>query len=176
MLLNVVIAILQLNFLFISYTVERAYCSGPLDINDDTPLVKATITFCEQYNPLFLARPEWVVQATCIHANCFWILYGSILLTAAKDWWNRRWIQNLLLLGVGAKCNAVLFYHYMEFTSDTPPPNVWAYFGAEGAYMVSIGLVLYKIFSTSCQNSPPSIDDTATTRISTTSVGSKKLA
>jgi hypothetical protein len=173
MSLNVVIAILQLNFLFMSYTVERAYCKGPLDIHDDTPLVKTTIRFSEQYNPLFLDRPDWVVQATCIHAKCFWMLYGTILVTSLGDWWHRRWIQNVLLLGLGAKWNAVLFYHYMEFTSDTPPPNILAYFAAEGSYMVSIGLVLYKIFSTPCQN-PPVTTIATTADITTTSVGSKK--
>jgi hypothetical protein len=153
MWLNVIIAFLQLNFLFMSYTVERAYCKGPLETTDTTPLVKTTIEFCEQYNPLFLERPTWLVEATCIHAQLFWILYTAILIMAISNSWGHRVLQNIILLGLGAKLNAVLFYHYMEFTSDQPPPNLLAYFGAEGAYMVSIGLVLYKIFTTSCQDS-----------------------
>lgn len=154
--LNVVIVILQVQFLFMSATVERAYCQGPLDNNDTStnPLVQTTIAFCEQYNPLFLARPEWVVQATCIHYRFFWILYTTILITAGGNLWQySRTLQNVILLGVGAKLNAVLFYHYMEFTSDQPPPNLWAYFGAEGSYLVSIVLVLYKIFNTSTSTS-----------------------
>jgi hypothetical protein len=147
MIFKKLIAILQLNFLFMSYTVERAYCKGPLQADDPTPLVKTTIDFCEQYNPLFQARPEWVVKATCIHANCFWILYSIIFCTAILNAWSHRPLQNVILLGLGAKLNAVLFYHYMEFTSDMPPPNLMTYFGAEGAYMISIGLILYKIFS-----------------------------
>ncbi len=148
MVLNFIIATLQLNFLFMSYTVERAYCRAPLDSNDTTPLVQTTIAFCENYNPLFLERPEWLVTATCIHANYFWILYTTIFMTAVMDWWSKRMTQNIILLGLGAKLNAVLFYHYMEFTSHNPPPSLLAYFGAEGSYMVSIGLILYQIFST----------------------------
>ena len=29
---------------------------------------------------------------------------------------------------MGAKLNAILFYHVMEFTSTMPPPNIAAYF------------------------------------------------
>ncbi|KAG7371844.1 hypothetical protein IV203_017986 [Nitzschia inconspicua] len=165
MMLNVVIGILQANFLFMSYTVERAYCKGPLEQHDTTPLVQATIQFCEQYNPLFLNRPEWLVKATCVHCDYFWILYGGILFTSIGNLWDRRIIQYLILLGLGAKLYAVLFYHYMELTSDKPPPNLLAYFGAEGLYLVSIALVLYKVFTTPCSNE----------RATGTSVISKKM-
>ncbi|KAL3917512.1 MAG: hypothetical protein SGARI_007694 [Bacillariaceae sp.] len=148
MISNILIALLQLNFLFLSYTVERAYCQGPLQKDDPAPLIATTIDFCEQYNPYFLKRDEWLVKATCIHAHYFWILYTTIFLTAVFNAWGNRLLQNVILLGLGAKLNAVLFYHYMEFTSEIPPTNLLAYFGAEGAYIVSIGLVLYKIFAT----------------------------
>ena len=147
MLLNILVALLQLNFLFLSYTVERAYCAGPLRKDDPTPLIATTIEFCEHYNPYFEAREEWLVKATCIHAQYFWVLYTTIFFTSVFNAWGNRLLQNVILLGLGAKLNAVLFYHYMEFTSEMPPPNLLAYFGAEGAYMLSIGLILYKIFS-----------------------------
>jgi hypothetical protein len=145
--MDFVIGALQLVFMFTSFTVERAYCRAPLSDSDSTPLVQQTIVFCTQYNQLFLERPEWLVQATCIHANYSWMLYTLILVTAATASWHNRLLQKLILLGLGAKLYAVLFYHYMEFTSHLPPPNPVAYFGAEGAYMVSIALVLYKTLS-----------------------------
>lgn len=131
--------------MIMSATVERAYCRGPLDPLDTTFLVQETIDFAAQFNPLFEARPTWLVQATCLHAHYSWILYMAILFTSLGSLWHRRPLQTWILLGIGAKLYAVVFYHYMEFTSDMPPPNLWAYFGAEGVYMVSIALVLYKI-------------------------------
>lgn len=142
-----VVAALQIFFMFTSATIERAYCAGPLREDDTTPLVRQTIEFCRRYNPLFESRPLWLVDATCLHANYFWILYGTILVTALLNLWSSRQVQMVILVGIGAKLYAVLFYHYMEFTSDMPPPNPVAYFGAEGAYMVSIVLVLYKIIT-----------------------------
>ena len=143
--INYVLVALQLFFMFTSATVERAYCLAPLDPNDATPLVKQTIEFCQQYNQLFLARPRWLIEATCIHAYWSWMLYSTILVTATLDKWYLRSIQTVILLGIGMKLYAIVFYHYMEFTSDMPPPNPLAYFSAEGAYIVSIVLVLYKI-------------------------------
>jgi hypothetical protein len=159
MVLNFFIAALQINFMLISFTVEKAYCRGPLDVNDSTLLVKETIYFCENYNPLFLERPEWLVKATCVHGHCAWVLYSIILLTAALDLWKSRFFQSIILLGLGAKLYAVLFYHYMEFTSHLPPPDLLAYFGAEGAYMLSIVLILFKISFASSSSSSPSPSD-----------------
>lgn len=146
-MLDFVIGVLQLVFMFTSYTVESAYCRAPLSDSDDTPLVQQTIEFCKQYNPLFLERPEWLVQATCVHAKFFWMLYSLILATAATQSWHNRLLQKFILLGLGGKIYAVLFYHYMELTSHLPPPSLPAYFGSEGVYLVSIALVLYRIFS-----------------------------
>ena len=39
----------------------------------------------------------------------------------------------------------VAFYHFMEFTSSTPPPNLLPYFAAEGPYAVSVQMVLLKV-------------------------------
>lgn len=147
MIINYVLAGLQIMFIFTSFTVERAYCRGPLDPTDSTPLVKQTIEFCSHYNPLFESRPLWLVEATCVHANCYWILYLTILITALLDIWTVRSIQTMILLGIGSKLYAVLFYHYMEFTSSMPPPNPIVYFSAEGSYVISILLVLYKIIT-----------------------------
>jgi hypothetical protein len=149
MVLNAVIAALQVIFVFTSFTIEREYCHAPLDPTSSTPFVKETIDFGIEYNPLFHERPEWLVKATCIHAYGFWIMYSMVFYLAVTDRWARSKLLSLVFLPVflGAKVNAVFFYHYMEFTSHAPPPNLLAYFCAEGSYLVSIGLILYKLVS-----------------------------
>lgn len=51
-----------------------------------------------------------------------------------------------LLLFIGAKMNAIFFYHFMEFTSATPPENLGAYFSVEGPYILSMVMVIFKIY------------------------------
>ena len=50
-----------------------------------------------------------------------------------------------ILLFVGAKLYAIAFYHFMEFTSATPPPHPAAYFAVEGPCLFSVALVLMRI-------------------------------
>ena len=156
MSLNVVIAALQALFVFTSFTVEREYCHGPLDPTSSTPFVKETYDFGIQYNPLFHERPEWLVKATCVHAYGSWILYSLIFyLTFTNGWSTTNFALRQVILPtlMGCKVYAILFYHYMEFTSHAPPPNLLAYFGAEGSYLVSIGLVFYKLVSAASSTS-----------------------
>jgi len=153
-MLNVVIAAFQVMFIFSCFTIEREYCSAPLDPTSNTPLVARTVDFSINYNPLFHERPEWIVNATCIHSYMFWILYSLVFYMAVTDGWARSKLLGRVILPVllGSKIYAILFYHYMEFTSHSPPPNLLAYFGAEGGYLVSIGLVLYKLVSAVTSN------------------------
>ena len=166
-LLNTIIASLQVLFIFSALTIEKEYCLGPLDPTSNGLLVKQTYDFSIKYNPLFHNRPEWIVSATCIHANYFWIVYSLIFFIAITDGWNKTDNKMYTLLRqvivptlLGCKLNAILFYHYMEFTSDTPPPNLIAYFSAEGSYLISIGLVYYQLFTSAT---------TATTTVSASS-------
>mmetsp|Transcript_29 Transcript_29/g.76 ORF Transcript_29/g.76 Transcript_29/m.76 type:complete len:167 (-) Transcript_29:492-992(-) len=147
---NAVIAVLQVLFVFMSFTVELEYCHAPLDPTSTTPLVRQSIEYAIEYNPLFHARPEWMVKATCIHAYWFWMVYSLIFFLAVTDGWARWHLVRQVLLPVllGCKINAILFCHYMEFTSDLPPPSIAAYFGAECYYLLSIGLVFYKLVAT----------------------------
>jgi len=130
-------------FLTMNLTVERAYCHAPLSHTDTRFLIAETVDFCVMANPLFLARPEWMRMATCISAYGFCGFYALIALVTLTGMWGR--FRTVLTLFIGAKLNAILFYHIMEFTSATPPPNVVPYFAVESPYLVSIGLVLYKI-------------------------------
>lgn len=142
--LDVVIGIFQLYFLLMNATVERAYCAGPLG---NGFLHKVTIDFCSQHNKLFLERPVWMINATCFSAWGLSLLYLFILYNVFTDWHlmaYARW-QMFSLLFVGAKVYAILFYHYMEFTSASPPQNLLSYFSVEGPYLISIILVLFKI-------------------------------
>uniref|UniRef100_A0A7S4AXR7 Uncharacterized protein n=1 Tax=Pseudo-nitzschia australis TaxID=44445 RepID=A0A7S4AXR7_9STRA len=164
MCLNYLIAALQVLFVFTSFTVEREYCQAPLDPSSSTPFVKETYDFGIRYNPLFHSRPEWLVKATCIHAYGFWVLYSLVFYLAVTDGWalstTPAWLRRVLLPTLlGCKVNAILFYHYMEFTSDLPPPNLLAYFGSEGSYLVSIGLVFYKLALSAASSSSDATKD-----------------
>jgi hypothetical protein len=147
MVLNIVIAALQVIFVLSNLTVEQEYCQAPLDPTSRTLFVADTVDFSINYNPLFHERPEWLVKATCIHGYVFWALYSLIFYLAVTDGWARsKLLCNVVLpIFLGAKVYAIIFYHYMEFTSHAPPPNLLPYFGAEGGYIVSIGLVIYKL-------------------------------
>jgi len=151
MVLNLVIAALQVCFIVMNFTVEREYCHGPLDPTSTTPFVKDAYDFGIAYNPLFHEQPEWLVKATCVHAYGFWILYSLIFYLSVTDGWARSGSKVLtrviLPVFLGAKVYAILFYHFMEFTSHAPPPKLLPYFAAEGGYLVSIGLVFYKLVS-----------------------------
>mmetsp|Transcript_1727 Transcript_1727/g.3643 ORF Transcript_1727/g.3643 Transcript_1727/m.3643 type:complete len:180 (-) Transcript_1727:145-684(-) len=152
---NIIIAVLQVLFVSMSFTVEQEYCQGPLDPTSTTLFVKDTVDFSIAYNPLFHERPRWLVEATCIHAYGFWILYSTIFYLAITDGWSRPSLLTRVLvpIGIGAKLNAVVFYHYMEFTSHTPPTHLVPYFSAEGGYLVSLGLVIYKLASAASSDS-----------------------
>jgi hypothetical protein len=103
--------------------------------------------FCERYNPLFLLRPEWMRVATCVSAYVYCPFYALTIYVAVMGKW--RSLRTPLLMFIGAKLNAIAFYHAMEFTSFTPPPNVLMYFAVEGPYLVSIALALLRIAAAS---------------------------
>ena len=49
------------------------------------------------------------------------------------------------------KMNAIFFYHYMEFASSTPPENLIPYFSVEGPYIVSMALIICKVYTANVQ-------------------------
>mmetsp|Transcript_34662 Transcript_34662/g.49203 ORF Transcript_34662/g.49203 Transcript_34662/m.49203 type:complete len:154 (+) Transcript_34662:3-464(+) len=128
-------------------TVEQSYCNAPITSESTGFLLKETYDFCSAHNPLFMARPEWLQVATCGHGNFFWIFYSLTFITTILDLWHIKPIRFSLTMFLGAKLYAVAFYYYMELTSDTPP-NLVEFFGVEGSYAVSIGLVAYKLLTT----------------------------
>lgn len=84
-----------------------------------------------------------MVQATCISAYVLIFGYLLTLLSALTNQWKTLAIP--LLLFIGIKINAIFFYHYMEFTSNTPPEHLIPYFSVEGPYILSMLLVIYKV-------------------------------
>ena len=136
-------------------TVERCYCHHTVHecVAQGSFLAVETLDFVKVYNPLFLARPEWIRVATCISAYGFCPFYLLIAFAAALDQWPRfRWPITIF---IGAKLNALLYYHTMEFLSATPPPNIVPYFGVEGPYLVSIALVCWRMSTASAAEAKP---------------------
>jgi hypothetical protein len=144
---NIILCTLQVYFILMSLTVERSYCDRPLVDGDSGFLMQQTYDFSVQHNPLFLERPEWLQKATCVHCKVFPFYYTAVFFAALLDLWHIRPLQMIFLLFVGAKLYAVVFYHYMEFTSHVPPQNLVPYFAMEGQYLASISMVLYKIYA-----------------------------
>mmetsp|Transcript_23973 Transcript_23973/g.77153 ORF Transcript_23973/g.77153 Transcript_23973/m.77153 type:complete len:98 (+) Transcript_23973:47-340(+) len=59
--IDAVILLLQVYFVVMNVTVERLYCRSELR---EGFLVRETLAFCAKYNPLFLARPPWIVAVS----------------------------------------------------------------------------------------------------------------
>ena len=97
-------------------THHRSYCERELKAGDTGFLIPETIDFCVQHNPLFLERPDWLRNATCISAYIFPAGYLFILWVALMGHWRRFYVTVPVLLFVGVKLNAIYFYHIMEFT------------------------------------------------------------
>lgn len=143
-LINIVLILLQCYFLLMNVTVENTYCLT--DFTDTSAfLVQETIDFCVENNRYFLTRPEWLVMATCVSSYGLAVGYLFTLWVALRNHWHKSYVVVPCLLFVGAKMYAIGFYHLMEFTSDTPPTNLVPYFAAEGPYVVSMLLIVYKI-------------------------------
>ena len=148
-LLDGLVFLLMCYFMLMNVTVERSYCPAPITRESTCFLCQETVDFCEAHNPLFLERPEWMRLATCFSAYGFLPFYAIIALACLTDGWKEKRFRVPILLFLGAKLNALLFYHAMEFLSHAPPQNLVAYFGVEGPYLVSIALVLNKIAASS---------------------------
>ena len=115
--LTIIVVLLQVYFITMNMTVERLYCHEELKAGDTRFLIPETVDFCKANNPLFLARPEWLRVATCCSAYGLVWGYALVLYAAVANSWHRLRIP--LLLFVGAKMNAIVFYHIMEVPSMT---------------------------------------------------------
>ena len=143
--IDILLVALQAYFVLMNVTVERCYCH--LTVGECVArghfLAAETQEFCLKYNPLFLARPEWMRIATCMSAYAFAPCYVMIGCAAIFDKWVA--LKMPICFFIGAKLYALMFYHTSEFLSSTPPQDPVIYFSVEGPYLVSIALVLYRI-------------------------------
>ena len=152
--INLLLLALMAYFILMNVTVERCYCKMTMGecAAEKWLLAVETIDFCTKYNPLFLARPEYLRVATCWSAYVFVWGYVLIAIAAFFDMWSRLKVP--LAIFIGAKLNAIAYYHIMEFLSSTPPPALVPYFGVEGPYIVSIGIVIYKLVNAPDEPAP----------------------
>lgn len=129
-----------------NFTVENTYCHT--DFSDTSKfLVQDTIDFCTENNRYFLARPDWLVYATCISSYGLAVGYLFTLWIAIANHWSKSYVVIPSLLFIGGKMYALFLYHLMEFTSEIPPTNLVPYFLTEGPYLLSMAMVLFKISS-----------------------------
>jgi hypothetical protein len=112
-----------------------------MDPNDNRFMMPETYDFSVKYNPLFLERPKWLKIATCMSA--FGFLPFHIILLASYLFGINSARPAAFMFG-GVKLYALFFYHYMEFTSSTPPPNLVAYWLPEGPYLIALFGTLWR--------------------------------
>jgi len=146
---DILLFLLQCYFMLMNVTVERSYCAAPITAESTCFLCPETVAFCEKYNRLFLARDEWMRLATCFSAYGFLPFYALIAAAAATGAW--RACRTPILLFVGAKLYALVFYHAMEFASAAPPQHLVPYFAVEGPYLLSGFLVIRKVLAASAK-------------------------
>jgi len=94
---------------------------------------------------LFLLRPEWLRVATCFSA--YGLLLGNMAVAASAASGFTRY-RGVVTLYIGAKVYALIFYHWLEYTSATPPEDHMAYWSAESPYLVAMGLVCWRLATT----------------------------
>ena len=118
---NLLLVLLNCYFMLSCLAIERCYCHDPMSPDDTRLLMKTTYEFTKEHNRLFMQRPEWLRKATCISAYGFCPFYLLIAVTALFDAWDGSH-RMLITLFIGAKINALFFYHFMEYTDPELPP------------------------------------------------------
>jgi hypothetical protein len=148
MLFKITILLLYTYFATLHMTVERNYCYETVEqsAGRNTFLSRETLDFAKVANPTFADRPEWLRVATCMSAYGF-LVGGAV--TTVTILFEISMLVKLVVLYMGAKLYALLFYHGMEFLSvgATAPPREYLlhYWAAEGPYFVFIILVLFRL-------------------------------
>ena len=117
------VVVLQVYFVFMNFVVEQRYCHAPLSPDQDGFLAVETYEFSSLNNRLFLARPEWMRQATCVSGYIFWIGYVTVIFATLTDSWRELAVP--LLLFSGAKIYALMFYVSFVFS----PAACWTSLG-----------------------------------------------
>lgn len=101
-----------------------------------------------------LAKPIYVYmnRYVCVRALCLVVVWSG---------WSWGKIESSECPGLGLAClissischlcseqfYAITFYHVMEYTSDTPPPDPLPYWATEGPFLLSLALLSYRVLS-----------------------------
>merc|ERR1712137_1195740 len=139
---DILIILLYGYFLFSCIFIERHYCAAPLQEDDSDWIMRATYEYSEKYNPLFLTRPEWLQAATCISAYVLGAGYLIGVVTFLKG------IESMripLLMFCSFKLYALMLYYYLEFFGSMPVPDILLFLAPEGAYYVSLFLIMFRL-------------------------------
>ena len=142
--LDIVVLVLYSYFLFSCFFIERHYCAAPLDPNDSDWLLRETYEYSEKFNPLFLARPEWLRVATCMSAYMLSVGYivGIVAILGALDI-----LRIPLLMFCSFKLNALTLYYWIEFFGSMPVPDLGMFLAPEGPYLIALAIVLFRMRS-----------------------------
>mmetsp|Transcript_20606 Transcript_20606/g.28533 ORF Transcript_20606/g.28533 Transcript_20606/m.28533 type:complete len:168 (-) Transcript_20606:528-1031(-) len=139
---DILVVFLNCYFVFSCVFIESNYCWDPLISTDTRFMMPETYKYVREYNPYFLSRPEWLRVATCFSASGFVWGYFMILIGFL---FRLNIFRVPILLFLGMKFYAIVFYHVMEFNSDLPPPSLLNYWGPEAPYLLSLALVLFRM-------------------------------
>jgi hypothetical protein len=121
--------------------IERHYCAEPLSA-DSEGLMLETFKFSQKYNPLFLARPEWLRVATCGSAYVFLAGYALLFVTFA---FQVETLAKLSLLFVGMKLYAIGYYYYFELFSPLATPDLVMFFATDGPYLIALLYIIPRL-------------------------------
>ena len=139
---DIVMCLLFAYYIWSCLFVERHYCRRELTANEEDPILQAAYEYSRDWNPLFLARPEWLRVATCISAYvlCCGYLVGLFTFILGKDSFRVP-----LLMFVSFKLYAISFYYYFEFFGEMAAPHVGMFLAADGPYLLGILLLLFRL-------------------------------
>merc|ERR1712137_96952 len=139
---DILIILLYGYFLFSCIFIERHYCAAPLQEDDSDWIMRATYEYSEQYNPLFLTRPEWLQAATCISAYVLGAGYVFGVITFLRG------IESMripLLMFCSFKLYAITLYYCVEFLGSMPPPDILMFLACDGAYYLGLALTMFRM-------------------------------
>eukprot|EP01094_Clydonella_sp_ATCC50884_P003409 TRINITY_DN12640_c0_g1_i1.p2 TRINITY_DN12640_c0_g1~~TRINITY_DN12640_c0_g1_i1.p2 ORF type:complete len:165 (-),score=54.98 TRINITY_DN12640_c0_g1_i1:278-772(-) len=139
--IDFLVVLLLCYYIFSCVFIERHYCAAPLDPHSENPLMRATYDYAKEWNPLFLARPDWLRVATCF--SSYGLLWGYIVLLFGFLW-RANAVRIFGLMFVSFKLNAILFYYWMEMV-EHGVPSIPMFLAADGPYIVGIVLVLLRL-------------------------------
>lgn len=131
-------------FIFSCVFIESKYClgSGPMDPLDTRFMMPETYEFSVKYNPLFVERPLWLRTATCFSAYGFLPFHFTLL---AAFLFGINSFRSVAFVFAGMKIYALGFYHFSEFTSHKPPPELLPYWAPEGPYLIALAATLWRM-------------------------------